>query len=328
MAPGDLARALCGLEFPTDANVLVGLSRADDAGVYKVSEELALIQTVDFFTPIVDDPYCFGQIAAANALSDVYAMGGVPKTAMNLVGFPAKSMDLAVLRNIIQGGIDKLREAEVVLVGGHSVEDNELKYGLAVTGFVHPRRIMTKGDLQVGDRLILTKPLGTGIINTAIKAGMASVELTEQATQLMAALNRTAAQVMTAHDVHACTDITGFGLIGHLAEMVNGSDVGVAVDSRSLPILPEALDFAAMGLIPAGAYKNREFRAGMVRTAATVERAVEDLLYDPQTSGGLLIAVDEHEAEPLLADLLGNGVADAVIIGRVQSEPPNEIVVE
>jgi selenide,water dikinase len=276
----------------------------------------------------VDDPYWFGQIAAANALSDVYAMGGVPKTAMNLVGFPAKSMDLAVLRNIIQGGIDKLREAEVVLIGGHSVEDNELKYGLAVTGFVHPQRIMTKGNLQAGDRLILTKPLGTGIINTAIKAGMASAELTEQVTQLMATLNRTAAQVMAAHDVHACTDITGFGLIGHLAEMVNGSSVGVAVDTRSLPILPEALEFAAMGLIPAGAYNNREFRAGMVRTTATVERAVEDLLYDPQTSGGLLIAVDEGSAEPLLADLLGSGVAEAVIIGRVQPEPRHTIVIE
>jgi selenide,water dikinase len=319
---------LCGLEFPTDVNVLVGLSRADDAGVYKVSEALALIQTVDFFTPIVDDPYGFGQIAAANALSDVYAMGGEPKTAMNLVCFPAKSMDLAVLRKIIRGGIDKLREAEVVLIGGHSVEDNELKYGLAVTGFAHPQRIMTKGNLQAGDRLILTKPLGTGIINTAIKAGMASAELTEQVTQLMAALNRTAARVMAAHDVHACTDITGFGLIGHLAEMVNGSSVGAAVDTRGLPILPEALDFAAMGLIPAGAYKNREFRAGMVRTAAKVERSVEDLLYDPQTSGGLLIAVDGGAAETLLADLHGNGVADAVIIGRVQSEPRHTIVVE
>ncbi len=319
---------MCGLEFPTDANVLVGLSRADDAGVYKVSEELALIQTVDFFTPIVDDPYWFGQIAAANALSDVYAMGGVPKTAMNLVGFPAKSMDLAVLRNIIQGGIDKLREAEVVLIGGHSVEDNELKYGLAVTGFVHPRKILTKASLQAGDRLILTKPLGTGIVNTAIKAGMASAKLTEQVTQLMAALNRTAARVMADHDAHACTDITGFGLIGHLAEMVSGSNLGVTIDTHSLPILPEALDFAAMGLIPAGAYKNREFRAGMVRTAATVQRSVEDLLYDPQTSGGLLIAVDEDEAEPLVTDLRSNGVADAVIIGRVQSESRHKIVVE
>jgi selenide,water dikinase len=319
---------LCGLEFPSDANVLVGLSRADDAGVYKVSQELALIQTVDFFTPIVDDPYWFGQIAAANALSDVYAMGGVPKTAMNLVGFPAAHMDLAVLRNIIQGGIDKLREADVVLIGGHSVEDNELKYGLSVTGFVHPRRIMAKSGLKAGDRLILTKPLGTGIINTAIKAGMASAALTERVTQLMAALNRTAAHVMAAYDVHACTDITGFGLIGHLAEMVNGSDIGVAVDSRHLPVLPEAIDFAAMGLIPAGAYKNREFRAGMVRTAATVERAVEDLLFDPQTSGGLLIAVDEGEAAPLLTDLRGNGVTDAVIIGHVLSEHRHTIVVE
>jgi selenide,water dikinase len=319
---------LCGLEFPSDINVLVGLSRADDAGVYKISQELALIQSVDFFTPIVDDPYWFGQIAASNALSDLYAMGGVPKTAMNIVGFPATHMDLAILRHIIQGGIDKLREAEVVLIGGHSVEDNELKYGLAVTGFVHPQRIMTKSGLQAGDRLILTKPLGTGIINTAIKAGMATAELTERVTQLMAALNRTAAQVMAAYEVHACTDITGFGLIGHLAEMVNGSDIGVVVDSRHLPVLPEAIDFAAMGLIPAGAYKNREFRAGMVCTAATVERAVEDLLYDPQTSGGLLIAVDEDDADPLLADLLGNGVTDAVIIGHVQSERRHTIVVE
>ncbi len=319
---------MCGLEFPTDANVLVGLSQADDAGVYKVSEELALIQTVDFFTPIVDDPYWFGQIAAANALSDVYAMGGEPRTAMNLVCFPSKSMDLAVLRDIIQGGIDKLREAEVVLIGGHSVDDNELKYGLAVTGFVHPEKIMTKGSLRAGDRLILTKPLGTGIINTAIKAGMASAELTERVTQLMAALNRTAARVMATHEVHACTDITGFGLIGHLAEMVNGSNVGVAIDTQRLPILPEALDFAAMGLIPAGAYKNRAFRAGMVRTAATVERSVEDLLYDPQTSGGLLMAVDQGGAEPLVTDLLGSGVADAVIIGCAQSECRNRIVVE
>ncbi len=190
--------------IPTDENVMVGLDRADDAGVYRVSDDLALIQTVDFFTPIVDDPYWFGQIAAANALSDVYAMGGTPKTAMNLVAFPVKQMDLSVLRQIIQGGLDKLTEAGVVLIGGHSIEDKELKYGLSVTGFVHPSRVLTKKNLRPGDRLVLTKPIGTGIINTAIKAGMASAELTDRVTRLMAALNRDAAGVMSHFDVSAC----------------------------------------------------------------------------------------------------------------------------
>jgi len=214
----------------------VGLERADDAGVYRVSDTLALIQTVDFFTPVVDDPYRFGQIAAANALSDVYAMGGVPKTAMNLVAFPVKEMDLSILRQIIQGGLDKMTEAGVVLVGGHSIEDKELKYGLSVTGFVHPDRVLTKKNLQPGDRLILTKPLGTGIVNTAVKAGMAPPELVEQVTRLMAALNRTAAEVMARFDVSACTDVTGFGLLGHLAEMVSGSGRGVRIDSRKVPM--------------------------------------------------------------------------------------------
>jgi selenide, water dikinase len=240
--------------------VLVGLTHADDAGVYRVSDDLALIQTVDFFTPIVDDPYMFGQIAAANALSDVYAMGGIPKTAMNLVAFPAKDMDLSVLREIIQGGIDKLREAGVVLLGGHSIEDKELKYGLSVTGFIHPDRVLTKKALQTGDRLILTKPLGTGIINTAIKAGLASAAVTDRVSRQMAALNKDAARIMADFPVHACTDITGFGLMGHLAEMVERSGHGVRLDASRVPVIPEALEFAAMGLIPAGAYNNRAFR--------------------------------------------------------------------
>jgi selenide,water dikinase len=242
----------------------VGLDRADDAGVYRVTDDIALIQTVDFFTPIVDDPYWFGQIAAANALSDVYAMGGVPKTAMNLVAFPLKQMDLSVLRQIIQGGLDKLREAHVVLVGGHSVEDDELKYGLSVTGFIHPDRVLTKKNLRPGDRLILTKPLGTGVVNTAIKGGLASKEITDRVTRLMAELNRIAAEVMGRYPVHACTDITGFGLLGHLAEMVVDSGLGVRLKAESIPILPQALEYAGMGLFPAGAYKNREFRECMV----------------------------------------------------------------
>jgi len=223
--------------FPTDENVIVGLDRADDAGVYKISDDLALIQTVDFFTPIVDDPYGFGQIAAANALSDVYAMGGIPKTAMNLVAFPVKEMDLAVLRQIIQGGLDKLTEASVVLVGGHSIEDKELKYGLSVTGFVNPARVLTKKNLRPGDRLVLTKSLGTGIINTAVKAGMASAELVGRVTHLMAALNRDAARIMLKFNISACTDVTGFGLLGHLAEMVCGSSAGVRVFSSQVPVI-------------------------------------------------------------------------------------------
>lgn len=311
--------------FPTDGNVLVGLDRADDAGVYKVSDELALIQTVDFFTPIVDDPYWFGQIAAANALSDVYAMGGTPKTAMNLVAFPVKDMDMAVLRAIIQGGIDKLVEAEVVLIGGHSVEDKELKYGLSVTGFVHPSRVLTKQNLQAGDKLVLTKPLGTGIVNTAIKAGMASVDLTEKVTRLMAALNRTAAGIMTRFDVHACTDVTGFGLLGHLCEMVAGSGRSARVFAERIPVVDEALMFAAMGLIPAGAYKNRDFRAGMIETADSVARERQDILFDPQTSGGLLISVAGAQVEALVAALKDAGLGDAVEIGAVLDDSAEKI---
>ena len=311
--------------FPTDENVMVGLDRADDAGVYKITDDLALIQTVDFFTPIVDDPYWFGQIAAANALSDVYAMGGTPKTAMNLVAFPVKQMDLSVLRQIIQGGLDKLTEAEVVLIGGHSIEDKELKYGLSVTGFVHPAKVLTKKNLRPGDRLVLTKPLGTGIVNTAIKAGMASADLTIKATHLMASLNRDAAEIMSRFDVHACTDVTGFGLIGHLAEMVCGSSMSVRVFSEKVPVIPEALEFASMGLIPAGAYKNREFRESMIGFAETVERSRQDVLVDPQTSGGLLISVGSVQADALVKALQDAGIGDTAEIGEVLKDPEEKI---
>ncbi len=311
--------------FPTDENVIVGLDRADDAGVYKISDDLALIQTVDFFTPIVDDPYWFGQIAAANALSDVYAMGGTPKTALNLVAFPVKDMELEVLRQIIQGGLDKLAEAGVVLIGGHSIEDKELKYGLSVTGVIHPAKVLTKKRLQPGDRLILTKPLGTGIVNTAIKAGMASAALTDKVTRLMAALNRTAADVMSNFDVGACTDVTGFGLLGHLAEMVSGSGVSARIISEQVPLISEALEFADMGLIPAGAYKNREFRESMIEFAETVPRSRQDVLVDPQTSGGLLISVKARQAEALLSALRDADIGDAAGIGEILNDPAEKI---
>ena len=313
------------MTFPSDENVIIGLDRADDAGVYQISDELALIQTVDFFTPIVDDPYWFGQIAAANALSDVYAMGGTPKTAMNLVAFPIKQMDLTILRQIIQGGIDKLKEAEVVLIGGHSVEDKELKYGLSVTGVIHPARVLTKKNLRTGDRLVLTKPLGTGIVNTAIKANMAPAELTEKVSRLMALLNRDAAGIMTNFNVSACTDVTGFGLLGHLAEMVCGSGTSVRIDSGHVPVIAEALEFASMGLIPAGAHKNRAFREEMIAFAETVPRAFQDVLFDPQTSGGLLISVSENQADALVAALKDQDIGDAAQIGKINDGPEERI---
>lgn len=318
---------MCGLEFPADEHLIVGMERADDAGVYKISEDLALVQTVDFFTPIVNDPYWFGQIAAANALSDIYAMGGVPKTAMNLVAFPAKDMDLSVLRLILQGGIDKMKEAGVVLVGGHTVEDKEIKYGLAVTGFINPQRVLTKRGLRVGDQLLLTKPLGTGIINTAIKGGLATGKIVDYVTQLMANLNREAAEIMRAYPVHACTDITGFGLLGHMAEMIADLEVGIEIFSARIPIMPEALEFAAMGLVPAGAYKNREFREGMIDFAPSLDKVFQDILFDPQTSGGLLIGVAKEAATELHEQLQENLPYPVGLIGQVIGKPKGRIIV-
>jgi len=303
------------------------MEKADDAGVYKISEELAIIQTVDFFTPIVDDPYWFGQIAAANALSDIYAMGGVPKTAMNLVGFPLKQMDISILRQTIQGGLDKLKEADVVLLGGHSVEDSEMKYGLSVTGFIHPQKVVTKKDLKSGDRLVLTKPLGTGVINTAIKRGIASEAITENISRMMAALNRTAAEVMMQFSVHACTDITGFGLLGHLAEMVEDSGMALRLESSQIPILPEAIEYAKMGMMPGGTFKNKEFRLGMIEFSSGVDPLIRDILFDPQTSGGLMICVKREQADALVSKLIDDGVAASKIIGEVISAPVEKIFV-
>ena len=296
------------------------MATADDAGVYLVSDELALIQTLDFFTPIVDNPYDFGRIAAANALSDVYAMGGVPKTAMNIVAYPLDSMGREPLREMLAGGAATLREADTVLLGGHSVVDEELKYGLSVTGFVHPLKILRNQGLRLGDCLILTKPLGTGIINTAIKGGLAAEKTIVRVTALMATLNRKAAEIITAFTISACTDITGFGLIGHLAEMISGTSTGVTLESDKIPVLAEAYDFAAMGLVPVGAHKNREFRKDMVRAATTFDPVLRDILYDPQTSGGLLFGCPESEAAELIQRLHNEGIGDAAIIGQVNNE--------
>jgi selenide,water dikinase len=315
------------LKLPKDANILVGMERSDDAGVYKISNELALIQTVDFFTPIVDDPFHFGQIAVANALSDVYAMGGIPKTAMNLVAFPIKEMDISILRQILEGGLDKMNEAGVVLLGGHSIEDKELKYGLSVSGFVHPDRIVRNTGLKPGDKLILTKPLGTGIINTAIKGGIASAQITETITHIMATLNREASAVMQHYAISACTDVTGFGLLGHLAEMVVGTSCSVQLHAGKIPVIPEAFEYAAIGLIPAGAFKNKEFRTAMITFAADVDPILRDILFDPQTSGGLLIGVENTLAQDLLNELTTSGVEHSAIIGDVTDESAGRIIV-
>lgn len=304
------------------------MGTADDAGVYKISEELALIQTVDFFTPIVDDPYDFGRIAAANALSDVYAMGGVPKTALNIVAFPINILDGAILRAILAGGLDKLREAQTVLLGGHSIVDVEMKYGLAITGYVHPGKILANQGLKSGDCLILTKALGTGIISTATKGGLVSDQTLARATDLMATLNKYAAEIMGNFPVSACTDITGFGLLGHLAEMICGTGTGVVIDSSMVPVLPEALEFAAMGMVPAAAHNNRLFRQQMVEMDEHFDPILRDVLFDPQTSGGLLIGCAEQTAPSLLHQLLEEGVVDARIVGYATDAKNEKIYIQ
>ncbi len=305
-----------------------GLESLDDAGVYKLSDELAIIQTVDFFTPIVDEPYAFGQIAAANALSDVYTMGGKPLTAMNIVCFPTKSLDISVLRDILRGGLDKLTEAGVVLLGGHSIDDTELKYGFSITGSVHPKRLVTNSGAKAGDKIILTKPLGTGIISTALKGKMASEETIARVIKCMATLNAKASELMQEIGVHACTDITGFGLVGHTVQLAQNSEVGINIYSASIPLFPETEEFAKRGLCPAGLHRNREFYSPCTEIANEVPEHMQDILSDPQTSGGLLICLAPRKTEPLLNRLRQAGVEDATIIGEVVSEPRGVVTVK
>jgi len=300
----------------------------DDAGVYKLSDDLAIIQTIDFFTPIVDDPYDFGQIAAANALSDVYAMGGKPLTAMNVVCFPTKRLDISVLKDILRGGIDKMREAGVTLVGGHSIDDAELKYGLSVTGTVHPKRLITNSGAKVGDKLILTKPLGTGIIATALKAGKASKETIAKVTKCMATLNKKASELMQEVGARACTDITGFGFLGHACQLAQSSQVGIKVYSSSVPFFTEVEEFAKKGFCPGGLHRNRDFYSPMVDFSKQVPDYMKDILFDPQTSGGLLISLAPDAAELLIGKLKKAGIHDASIIGEIISKPTGAILVE
>ena len=282
---------------------------------------------MDFFTPIVDDAYTFGQIAAANALSDVYAMGGKPLTALNIVCFPREILDISVLKDILAGGLDKMREAGVILVGGHSVEDPELKYGLSVTGTIHPARVVLNSGARAGDRLILTKPLGTGIIATAIKAGVAGEAAVAAIVVSMSALNRRASELMLAAGVHACTDVTGFGLIGHAAEMVDRTEVGMVIQASAVPCFPGARELAEMGMLPGGLQRNRDFRQHMVSFESGVPPYLADIICDPQTSGGLLIALPEEKAPGLLDRLHAEGITGAAIIGEVVAEPKGRIIV-
>ena len=306
----------------------MGLDTSDDAGIYRIQDDLALIQTVDFFTPIVDDPYSFGQIAAANALSDIYAMGGNPLTAMNIVCFPISKMDISVLQEILNGGLDKLKEAETLLVGGHSVEDEELKYGLSVTGTVHPDHILRNKGARVGDQLILTKPIGTGIINTAIKGHLVKEDLIHEVTAIMASLNRTAAQELKAFDIHACTDVTGFGLLGHACEMIEGEEMGLVIYPSGVPFIREVLSFARMGIVPAGTHRNRDFRNKYLIGLEKIEPAIMDILFDPQTSGGLLIAVGKEQSEELAIKLVDKGLKDTSVVGEFVPEPKGKILIE
>ena len=325
MGPEDLDQVLKELPIPKNPKVLVGLETSDDAGVYQLNDELALVQTVDFFTPIVDDPFTFGQVAAANALSDVYAMGGTPLTAMNLVAFPIKTIPASVLREILLGGLSKMEEAGVALVGGHTVEDSEIKYGLSVTGIVHPGKMLTNATAAPGDELVLTKPLGTGVISTALKGGMASENAVHAMVECMTALNRKASERMLTFGPHACTDITGFGFIGHALEMVMASQIGMVIHSGNIPILPEAIEYIKMGLVPGGAYSNRDYFSCRVETASTISPFLLDLLYDPQTSGGLLISLPSPEAKSLIEALKKEDLIDARIVGRVVEEPKGRI---
>jgi len=303
------------------------MEHAEDAGVYRLREDLAIVLSLDFFTPIVDDPYTFGQVAAANSLSDIYAMGGTPITAMNIICFPIKTMDISILQEMLRGGLDKMQEAGVLLVGGHSVEDKELKYGLSVAGTIHPQKVLYNKGARAGDKLILTKPLGTGIINTALKAGLADEDSVAKAIACMSTLNRKAAELMVEVEVHACTDVTGFGLLGHACEMIKGEDVGMVIYSSKIPILPGTEEYAMMGLIPAGTIRNRDYSLHMIERSAGITDEKLLILFDAQTSGGLLISVPEPQAHTLLKRLQQEGVEETTIIGEVVAQPKGTIVI-
>lgn len=323
---GTLCNLLAGFQTHYDPNLLVGYDKSDDASVYRVSDELAIVQTTDFFPPIVDDPFMYGQIAATNALSDVYAMGGEPKLALNIMCIPEK-MDKETVQEILRGGYAKAYEAGAIITGGHTIHGAEPIYGLAVTGFVQPERVWKNSGAQPGDVLLLTKPLGVGILTTAAKAGLVEQALLGKLYVQMSTLNKYAHDVLVNYSVHACTDVTGFALLGHSLEMAQGSGVTVHLKAQDVPYHEEAYEMADMGFVPAGAYRNRDFAEADVRVVGDVARALQDMFYDPQTSGGLLCAVPAEEAEACLAEL--QAVAPGTqIIGYVTEKLDSAIYLE
>jgi len=323
-----LKRILSGLAFPADPRVLVGAPAGDDAGVYQLDDGTAIVQTVDVFTPSMDDPYLFGQVAAANSVSDIYAMGGRPLTALSIVAFPIRTVADEVLHDILRGGIDKMAEAGVAVIGGHSIKDAEIKAGFAVTGVIDPSHLTLRAGARPGDVLILTKPLGTGIVAFAAQIDRAPPEAVQAAARSMTALNRVAAELMLQFGAHGCTDVTGFGLIGHLAEMAAGSRADVEIVWDDLPLLPGVLELVGQGIIPGGVERNRESSAAAVTLGKGVGQAMLDVCMDPQTSGGLLIAVPQGKAGGLLKALHARGVAEAAVIGKVRGKGRGRVFIK
>jgi len=322
----DLKIVLAGLPAISDPRVLVSADTCDDAGVYKLTEELALVQSVDVFTPNVDDPYIFGQIAAANSLSDIYAMGGKPVTALSIVGFPIETMSHKIMNQMLRGGIDKMKEAGVEVIGGHSIKDTEIKFGFAVTGVIDPKKIITNDKAQRGDILILTKPLGTGVISFASQLGRASKDSMEAIGRSMADLNKVAAETMVGAGVTTATDVTGFGLMGHLSEMVAQSGVTAEIYVDQVPFFEGVLDFVKEELISGAIERNREYATQYVEVSEGVNEDVEIALYDPQTSGGFLIAIREDHSEDFVVKLRKKGLNSAAIIGKVVAKSDGKIV--
>ncbi len=323
---GTLANMLDGFQTHYDPRLLVGYDKSDDASVYYLDQNTALVQTTDFFPPIVDDPYLYGQIAAANAISDIYAMGGEPKLALNILCI-SDQMDSHAVQEVLRGGYDKAYEAGLIITGGHTINGAEPIYGLAVSGFVHPDRVLTNSGAMPGDVLILTKPLGIGILTTSAKADMVEKEVLDRIYRQMAALNKEARDIMVKYSVHSCTDVTGFSLVGHGYEMAQGSGVTLHIHSDRVPYHPEAYELAEMGFIPAGAYRNREFAGGGVRNAGGIPRAMEDIFFDPQTSGGLLFTLPAEEGKACLEELQKR-IPDAAIIGYVTEKQDAAVYLE
>jgi len=307
-----------------DSNVIVGYDESDDAAVYKISDDLAMVQTVDYFTPIVDDPYTFGAIAAANALSDIYAMGAKPVMGLNIVGFPAEKLPLDVLVQILCGGSDKAKEAGITISGGHTIDDNEPKYGMVITGFVHPDKIITNSGAKPGDVLVLTKPIGTGIITTAMKEDIASTETADNAIKIMSTLNKLAAECMIQIGVNACTDVTGFGLMGHLHEMVSASSVGAEINLQNVPIIPGTWELADDLIIPAGTMRNHEFLSDHL-IWDNISYEYQMILCDAQTSGGLLISVPKEKSDDLVKELKASETLAYAVIGRIIKDEHQKI---